>query len=90
MVYEIVSKVCKMKNEYSDDFAKSVARAVVTALKQRYFVDYYYDVNGKTSETNINDLFFGENSINRQLSQIISAIDTNPKYKHLKYNELIS
>ena len=90
VVYEIVSKVCKMKNDYSEDFAKSVARAVVTALKQRYFVDYYYDVNGKTSETNINDLFFGENSINKQLSQIISAIDTNPKYKHLKYNELIS
>lgn len=90
VVYEIVSKVCKMKNDYSEDFSKSVARAVVTALKQRYFVDYYYDVNGKTSETNINDLFFGENSINKQLSQIISAIDTNPKYKHLKYNELIS
>ena len=54
-----------MKNDYSEDFAKSVARAVVTALKQRYFVDYYYDVNGKTSETNINDLFFGENSINK-------------------------
>lgn len=90
VVYKIVSDVCKMKNDYSEDFAKSVARAVVTALKQRYFVDYYYDVNGKTSETNINDLFFGENSINKQLSQIISAIDKNPKYKHLKYNELIS
>ena len=90
IVAEIVSRVCKMKNDYSEDFAKPVAQAVVTALKQRYFVDYYYDVNGKTSETNINDLFFGENSINRQLSQIISAIDTNPKYQHLKYNELIS
>lgn len=90
LVDEIVSRVCTMRNNYSEDFAKSVARAVVTALKQRYFVDYYYDVNGKTSETNINDLFFGENSINKQLSQIISAIDTNPKYKHLKYNELIS
>ena len=54
-----------MKNDYSEDFAKTVAQAAVTGIKQGYFVGYYYDVNGKTSETNINDLFFGENSINK-------------------------
>lgn len=80
------------------DKLASMSRAVQTAIKSQYIVDYvnrilipkYAKDKMQDASSYISSLLVGKFTIKDRLNGLIGAIKTNPKYERLKANGLIT
>jgi len=80
------------------DKLASMSRAVQTAIKSQYIVDYvnrilipkYAKDKMQDASSYISSLLVGTFTIKDRLNGLIGAIKTNPKYERLKANGLIT